>query len=148
MHGATTKVAANLFQSGTLSLGINFSKSFHSFWVPCQLVCTRCIKKAIWTPYHRVAEQQNALNCIPSPIHMLKFWSPGPQNVTVFENRVFKEAFKVKSTLNVHWKDWCWSWSSSILATWCKELTHWKRPWCWERLKAGGKGTTEDEMVR
>ena len=19
------------------------------------------------------------------------------------------------------------------LATWCKELTHWKRPWCWER---------------
>ena len=26
------------------------------------------------------------------------------------------------------------------LATWCKELTHRKRPWCWERLKAGGKG--------
>ena len=26
------------------------------------------------------------------------------------------------------------------LATWCKELTHWKRPWCWERLKAGGQG--------
>ena len=24
--------------------------------------------------------------------------------------------------------------------TWCKELTHWKRPWCWERLKAGGEG--------
>ena len=23
------------------------------------------------------------------------------------------------------------------LATWCEELTHWKRPWCWERLKAG-----------
>ena len=21
-----------------------------------------------------------------------------------------------------------------------EELTHWKRPWCWERLKAGGKG--------
>ena len=25
------------------------------------------------------------------------------------------------------------------LFTWCKELTHWKRPWCWERLKAGGE---------
>ena len=25
--------------------------------------------------------------------------------------------------------------------------THWKRPWCWERLKAGGKVMTEDEMV-
>ena len=38
--------------------------------------------------------------------------------------------------LSVHWKDW-WSWNSSTLATWCKELTHWKRPWCWERLKSG-----------
>ena len=41
-----------------------------------------------------------------------------------------------KSTLNIHWKDWCWSWSSNTLATWCEELTHWKRPWCWERLRA------------
>ena len=28
-----------------------------------------------------------------------------------------------KSVLNIHWKDWCWSWSSNTLATWCKELT-------------------------
>jgi len=26
------------------------------------------------------------------------------------------------------------------LATWCKELTHWKRPWCWEWLKEGREG--------
>ena len=32
-----------------------------------------------------------------------------------------------------------WSWSSNILATWCKELTHWKRCWCRARLRAGGK---------
>ena len=44
-----------------------------------------------------------------------------------------------KSVLNIHWKDWCWNWNSNTLATWCKELTHWKRPWCWERLRAGGK---------
>ena len=31
--------------------------------------------------------------------------------------------------MNSHWKEWCWSWSSNILATWCKELTYWKRPW-------------------
>ena len=31
-------------------------------------------------------------------------------------------------------------WNSNSLATWCKELTHWKRLWCWERLKAGGEG--------
>ena len=30
--------------------------------------------------------------------------------------------------------------SSNTLATWCKEPTHWKRPWCWERLRAGGEG--------
>ena len=40
--------------------------------------------------------------------------------------------------LNIHWKDWCWS--SNTLATWCEEMTLWKRPWCWERLKAGGEG--------
>ena len=45
-----------------------------------------------------------------------------------------------KSVLNIHWKDWCWSKSSNTLATWCEKLTHWKRPWCWERLKAGGEG--------
>ena len=32
------------------------------------------------------------------------------------------------------------SWNSNTLATWCEELTHWKRPWFWERLKAGGEG--------
>ena len=31
------------------------------------------------------------------------------------------------------------SWNSNTLATWCEEPTHWKRPCCWERLKAGGK---------
>ena len=41
---------------------------------------------------------------------------------------------------NQSWKDWCWSWNSNTLATQCKELTHYKRPWCWERLKAGGEG--------
>ena len=37
-------------------------------------------------------------------------------------------------------KDWCWSWNSNTLVTWWEELTHQKRPWCWERLKAGGEG--------
>ena len=35
----------------------------------------------------------------------------------------------------------------NTLSTWCEELTHWKRPWGWERVKAGGEGTTEDNMV-
>ena len=40
-----------------------------------------------------------------------------------------------KSVLNIHWKDWYWSWNSNILATWCEELTHWKRPWCWGKIE-------------
>ena len=39
-----------------------------------------------------------------------------------------------------HWKDWLWNWNSSTLATSWEELTHWKRPWCWEGLGAGGEG--------
>ena len=45
-----------------------------------------------------------------------------------------------RSVLGIHWKNWCWSWNSSTLATSCEELTHWKRPWCWERLRARGEG--------
>ena len=42
-----------------------------------------------------------------------------------------------RSVLGVHWKDWCWSWSSNTLATWCEELTRLKRPWGQEGLGAG-----------
>ena len=45
-----------------------------------------------------------------------------------------------KSVLNIHWKDWCWSQNSNTLAIWCEELSHWKRPWCRQRLRAGGEG--------
>ena len=33
-------------------------------------------------------------------------------------------------------------WSSNNLATFCEEVTRWKRSWCWQRLKAGGEGDT------
>ena len=38
------------------------------------------------------------------------------------------------------WREWCWSWNSSTLATSFEELTHWKILWCWEGLGAGGEG--------
>ena len=34
---------------------------------------------------------------------------------------------QIRSVLSVHWKDWCWSWNSNTLATWCEELTHLQR---------------------
>ena len=46
----------------------------------------------------------------------------------------------------VYWKDWCWSWNSNTLATWCEELTHWKRPWCWEGL--GGRRRRGQQSIR
>ena len=40
---------------------------------------------------------------------------------------------------DIHWKYWCLRWSSNTLATWCEELTHWKRPWYWAELMSGGE---------
>ena len=48
-----------------------------------------------------------------------------------------------RSALGFLWKEWCWSWNSSTVATSCKELTHWRRLWCWEGLGAGGEGEME-----
>ena len=60
-----------------------------------------------------------------------------------------------KSVLNIHWTDWCWSWSFNTLATWCKEPNYWKRPNLIGKDPDAGKdwrqeekGTSEDEMVR
>ena len=44
-----------------------------------------------------------------------------------------------RSVLGVRCKDSCWSWNSNTLATSCEELTHLKRPCCWERLREGGE---------
>ena len=54
------------------------------------------------------------------------------QRIDAFELRCWRRHLRVpwtarrsnQSILNIHWKDWCWSWSSSTLATWCEELTH------------------------
>ena len=50
-----------------------------------------------------------------------------------------------KSALNIHQKDWCWSFNT--LATWCEELTHLKRPDAGKDWGQEEKGMTEDETV-
>ena len=81
---------------------------------------------------------------------MLTTESWAPKNwsfwTVVLEKTTLESPLDCKEILNVHWKDWCWSWNSNILATWFKELTHLKRHWCWERLKEEETGMTEDEM--
>ena len=39
-----------------------------------------------------------------------------------------------RSALGFLWKEWCWGWNSSTLASSCEEVTHWKR------LMLGGIG--------
>ena len=52
------------------------------------------------------------------------------------------QSIQRRSVLGVHWKNWCWSWNSNTLATWCEELTHWKRLWCWKDWRQEEKRTT------
>ena len=62
---------------------------------------------------------------------------------TVVLKKTLESPLDSKEIQPVHPKgnhSWIFIGSANTLATWCKELTHWKRPWCWERLKAGGEG--------
>ena len=53
-----------------------------------------------------------------------------------------------KSTLNTHWKDWSWSWSSNTLTTWCEEPVIGKDSAAGKGWGQKEKGVSEDEMVR
>ena len=64
------------------------------------------------------------------------------KNVSVMNQSVLK-----KSTLNIHWKDWCWSWSSNTLATWCEDLFIGKDPDSRKDWRQEEKGTSEDKTV-
>ena len=53
-----------------------------------------------------------------------------------------------KSVLNIHCKEWCWSWNSSTLVTWCEESKLiWKDPDAGKEWEYEEKGATEDEMM-
>ena len=52
-----------------------------------------------------------------------------------------------KSTLNIHWKDWYWSWNSHTLATWWEVLTLIKDPDSGKDWGQEEKETTKDEMA-
>ena len=71
---------------------------------------------------------------------LLLLFSSIVMNIVSTHSHFGESTQRRKSVLNIHWKDWCWSWNCNTLASWCEELTHWKRPWCWKRLRAGGEG--------
>ena len=45
-----------------------------------------------------------------------------------------------KSTLNIHWKDWCWTETPILGPPDAKSQLIGKDPPCWGRLKTGGEG--------
>ena len=83
---------------------------------------------APWVYYTKwsKSERENQLSYINTYIWNLDCWQSRGQQ----EDQTSQ--FLGKSVLNTHWKDWCWSWNSSTLATWC--LTLWKRLWCWDGI--------------
>ena len=98
---------------------------------------------------------------LPTKVHLVKVMvfpvvMYGCESWTIKKAELRKiDAFELEKTLEspldckeiqaehpkgVHWTEWSWSSNSNTLATWCEEPTHWKSPWCWERLRAGGEG--------
>ena len=78
---------------------------------------------------------QTRVSCISRPCRQILYQCTTWEASMVEHNFLFF----TKKTLNIYWKDWYWCWSSNMLANCCREPSHWKRPRCWERLKAGGE---------
>ena len=91
------------------------------------------------------------------PVVMVRLWEPDhkegimPKNwclqtmvlektlESLLDSKIKPVNLKGDKPLNIHWKYWCWSWSSNILVIWCEQMTVWKSPWCWERVRAEGE---------
>ena len=52
-----------------------------------------------------------------------------------------------KSVLNIHWKDWCWSWNSNTLATWCEKMNSLEKTLMLGKVE-GGKKRGQQKMRR
>ena len=80
--------------------------------------------------------------CVPFSSHLQSFPASGSFPVSWFFTSGDQSigASASTSVLPMNIQGWCWSWSCNTWVTWCKELTHWKRPWGWKGLGAGGEG--------
>ena len=79
---------------------------------------------------------QGALSTIPHIRHRIKTLSVEVSIVpiTLPPKGLFPKHFHASLEIPL------WIWTYLIFRTWCEELTHWKRPWYWEGLQAGGEG--------
>ena len=97
-----------------------------------ELDCEESWAQKNWCFWTVVLEKtlESPLDCKEiQPVH------PKGDQSWVFSGRTDAKA-EILTYWNKYWKYWN---TSNTSATWCEELTHWKRPWCWEGLGAGGE---------
>ena len=104
-------------------------------WSPTQLKAKEVLYGVCYT-------NQNGPDPGPQNSPCLDTFSLSKKNISEFPNqesclRISREETRQKK---LHLPDGE-RWSSNTLATWCVEPTHWKKPWCWGRLRAGGEGS-------
>ena len=93
---------------------------------------------AIWSLVQIFSK--SSLNIWKFSVHVLL--KPGLEN---FEHYFASMWVQLYGSLSILWHclflglGWKLTFFNPV-ATWCKEATHWKRLWCWERLKARGEG--------
>ena len=110
-----------LANKGSSSQGYGFSCGHVWIW---ELDCEESWAPKNWCFWTVVFEKtlENPLDCKEiQPVH------PKGDESWVFIGRTDVEAETPAEA------------QTPTLATWLKELTHWKRPWCWEGLRAGGE---------
>ena len=98
-----------------------------------ELDCEESWAQKNWCFWTVVLEKtlESPLDCKEiQPVH------PKGDQSWVFSGRTDAKA-EILTYWNKYWKYWN---TSNTSATWCEELTHWKRLWCWEGTGAGGEG--------
>ena len=96
---------------------------------------SKVCRQGLWRNATRQAWREGAL------VWDLGLWAPG--FLIIFISVLYPHESSARAqngiTSNITPKGYQY-WTFIGFSTWCEELTHWKRPWCWERLKAGGEG--------
>ena len=117
-------------------------------------------KKSYDKPRQHIKKQNITL---PTKVHLVKVMvfpvvMYGCESWTIKKSWVPKNwhfwtvVLKIQPKVNQPWifigrTDWCLSWNSNTLSTWCEELTLWKVPDARKNWRQEEKGTTENEMV-
>ena len=101
--------------------GIIQHVTFYNWLLPLSIMSSRFTYITVYFPF-------SWLTNIP-----LEEYTPFCLSIHQLMNRLFPlfcTLNSIMNTLNIRWKDWCWSWGSSTLVTWCEQSAHWERPWC------------------